>query len=334
MLAFSVWVMAACHPVAAAARDQIRIVGSATVYPFITAAAEQFGQEGKFKTPIVEATGTGGGFKLFCEGVGLDKPDFNNASRRIMESETELCRKNGVTEVIEIPFGYDGIVLVNKKGAQAFDLSYNQIFNALARDLPDASGKLAANPNRLWSDIDVRLPRQEIRIYGPPPTSGTRDTFVELVMEKGCEQHKPFESAYPDKKQRHKMCRLLREDGVYVEAGENYNIVVQKLIADERALGIMGFGFYDENASKVQAASINGVTPTVESIAAGNYALARTLYIYAKRAHAGMMPGIREFILEVSSEGASGDSGYMSMMGLVPLNTSDRQVSAAALTRL
>lgn len=321
------FILAAGFSCAAHARDQIRIVGSATVYPFITAAAEQFGQEGTFKTPIVEATGTGGGFKLFCEGAQADTPDINNASRKITESEMELCKKNAVTDIAEIPIGYDGIVLVNKKGSKQFNLTYRQIFMALARELPHADGKIELNRYEKWNDVDKNLPAQDIRIYGPPPTSGTRDTFAELAMEKGCEQFKAFEMRYPDKKERQKKCRLLREDGKYVEAGENYNIIVQKLDADQNALGIMGFGFYDENSSKIQATLIDGVLPTAESIATGSYGLSRTLYIYIKKAHIGLVPGIREFTTEVSSEGAAGENGYMSMLGLIPLSADDRSAS-------
>lgn len=328
------WVLATGVSQPVEAREQIRIVGSATVYPFITAAAEQFGLEGNFKTPIVEATGTGGGFKLFCSGTGLSTPDFNNASRRITVSEIELCNKNAVGEVVEIPLGYDGIVLVNQKGAAQMDLSYRHIFLALARELPDARGELVPNPNRYWSDVDKGLPQQEIRLYGPPPTSGTRDTFVELAMEQGCEQHAAFAAAVSDPKERKKKCKLLREDGRYVEAGENYNIIVQKLIADPNALGLMGFGFFDENAAKVQAAKINRVSPTHENIAAGRYGLARTLYLYVKKSHLRAVPGIGEFVAEVTSDGATGESGYLAMMGLVPLNTADRQLLSDALGRI
>lgn len=309
---------------AAQARDQIRIVGSATVYPFITAAAEQFGQEKKFKTPIVEATGTGGGFKLFCEGKGEKTPDINNASRRIADSEVKLCAENGVGKIIEIPIGYDGIVLAGKKGTPALALTSEQIFLALAREVPNAGGELVPNPAKMWSEVDKSLPEREIRVYGPPPTSGTRDTLAELVMEKACEKFAAFERRYPDLKERQKKCKLLREDGRYVEAGENYNIVVQKLFADEAALGIMGFGFYDENTSRVQATRINGVDAKAETIANGSYGLARTLYVYVKQSHAGLVPGMRQFVEEITSDGASGDDGYMTLMGLVPLNESDQ----------
>ena len=195
------------------ARDQIRAVGSSTVYPFVSTAAEQFGQGGKFKTPIVESTGTGGGFKLFCSGLGDATPDINNASRPITDSEKELCAKNGVTKIVEIPIGYDGIVLANAKDAHHFDLSKKQIFLALARQLPGKDGKPVANPHKKWSDIDSKLPAQDIQVYGPPPTSGTRDAFIELAMEEGCKAAAEFTTAYPDEKERKKACGFIREDG-------------------------------------------------------------------------------------------------------------------------
>ena len=309
----------------AAQRQQVRIVGSATVYPFVTAAAEQFGQAGDFRTPIVEATGTGGGFKLFCNGVGLHTADMNNASRRIMPSERENCDKNGVKHIIELPIGYDGIVMAQKKGAEPMNLNFKHLFMALARDIPDANGTLMPNPYHTWREIDPALPNSEIRVYGPPPTSGTRDTFAELAMEKGCAEFAGFARAYPDEKTRKKKCHLLREDGKYVESGENYNIIVQKLISDPHALGIVGFGFYDENMAKIQASRIAGITPTQESIAQGQYVLARTLFVYAKGEHLPLVPGFLEFMEELTSEGAGGGDGYMNLNGLVPLNAQERQ---------
>jgi len=313
-------------PIASAgSREQIRVVGSSTVYPFVTAAAEQFGQAGEFKTPIVEAMGTGGGIKLFCEGIGLDKVDMANASRKMTDSEREQCKKNGVTEIIELPIGYDGITLVNQKGSYDLNLSKKAIFLALARELPDGSGKLKANFYKRWREIDPALPDIPIEVYGPPPTSGTRDAFVELVMEKGCAQIDAFTTLYPDEKVRKKMCHLIREDGRYIESGEDDNIIVQKLSSNKDALGILGYGYYEENIAKVQAAKIDGVLPGFDSIETGAYKVSRSLYVYIKRQHIPLVPGIAAFAREMVSEHANGAEGYMTAIGLLPISTDQRQ---------
>jgi len=324
----------AALPQPAMAREQIRIVGSGTVYPFVTTAAEQFGQGGRFHTPIVESTGTGGGFKLFCEGVGMDKPDINDASRKITDSEKELCLKNGVTGIAEITIGHDGIVIANKKGATLLNLTKKDLFMALARELPDKNGKPIKNRYQSWKEIDPNLPDQPIAIYGPPPTSGTRDAFVEMVMEKGCEQFSAFTAIYPDTKERKKACHLIREDGKYIESGEDYNIVVQKLTADDKALGIMGYNFYDENATQIQASLIEGVAPGETSIESGKYGVSRNLYVYVKKQHIGMVPGIVEFIRELTSENAIGPDGYITAKGLLPLNDEGREATHEAVERL
>ncbi len=311
----------------ALARDQIRAVGSSTVYPFTSAAAEQFGQGGKFKTPIIESTGTGGGFKLFCSGVGEDTPDISNASRPITESEKEMCKKNGVSKVVEVMIGYDGIVLANAKGAPAFDLSKKQIFMALARQLPDASGKLVANAYKKWSDIDPKLPAQNIEVYGPPPTSGTRDAFVELAMEEGCKEVAEFAKAYADEKERKKACGLLREDGAYIDAGEDDNMIVQKLVSNKTALGIFGYSFLEENKGKVQGSKVAGVAPNLENIESDKYKLSRSLYVYVKADHLGKIAGITEFVNEMVSEGAIGADGYLTNKGLLPLHDKDKKLA-------
>lgn len=308
----------------AEAREQIRAVGSSTVYPFVTVAAEQFGQGGKFKTPIIESTGTGGGFKLFCEGIGEKYPDINDASRRITDSETGLCHKNDIENPIEIPIGYDGIVLANKKGAPQLHLSKKAIFLALARELPDAGGKLIKNPYKTWHEIDKNLPDSPIEVYGPPPTSGTRDAFVELVMEKGCEQVPEFAKIYPDEKMRKKYCALLREDGAFIDAGEDDNVIVQKLSTNEKALGILGYSFVEENTSKVQPSKIEGVLPSFSSIETGKYGVSRSLYVYVKREHIGKIPGMAEFVRELISESAIGEEGYVTERGLLPLRAEER----------
>ncbi len=307
------------------AREQIRAVGSSTVYPFVTVAAEQFGQGGKFRTPIVESTGTGGGFKLFCEGVGENTPDFANASRQITDSERDLCKRNRVTDIAEIAIGYDGIVLAAKKGTPILNISKKTLFLALAREVPDAGGKLVKNFYQTWNEIDSSLPKNPIEVYGPPPTSGTRDAFVELAMEKGCEQIKEFEKAYADEKTRKKMCHLLREDGKFVEAGEDDNIIVQKLFSNEKALGILGYSFVEENSGKVQPSRIDGVLPSFDSIESGKYSVSRSLFVYAKKQHIGMVAGVAEFLKELTSENAIGEDGYITERGLLPLGDADRK---------
>lgn len=319
------------------ARDQIRAVGSSTVYPFTSVAAEQFGQGGKFKTPIIESTGTGGGFKLFCNGTGDDTPDISNASRPIAESEKKDCEKNGVSKIIEVPIGYDGIVIANAKGALEFNLTKKQIFMALARQLPDAGGKFAANHYQKWNEIDPKLPAQIITVYGPPPTSGTRDAFVELAMEEGCKSFPEFAAAYPDEKERKKLCGLLREDNHYIDAGEDDNMIVQKLVSNKIALGIFGYSFLEENKNKVQGSRIENMYPNMENIENGNYKLARSLYVYVKGEHLGKIPGIAEFVNEMVSEGAIGPDGYLTGRGLLPLHEKDKKLArerAASLKKM
>ena len=304
---------------ALAARDQIRIVGSSTVYPFTTAVAEQFGKVSG-KTPVVESTGTGGGMKLFCAGVGEDTPDFTNASRRIKKSEFEDCQKNGVTEVIEIKVGFDGLSVAQSKDAPDLSLTKQQIFMALAKEVPDKDGKLVANPYKTWSDIDPALPNEKIEVLGPPPTSGTRDSFMELVMEAGAAKFESLEALKKsDAKAFEKVWKAMREDGAYVEAGENDNLIVQKLQANPKALGIFGFSFLEENASSIKDVAVDGVKASYESIADGSYKVARPLYVYAKKQHIDVIPGMKEFIAEYVSDKALGEDGYLSEKGLVTL---------------
>ncbi len=303
---------------------QIRVVGSSTVYPFTAAVAERLGQSGVFKTPIVEATGTGGGIKLFCSGVGPNTPDMVNASRKIKSSELEQCKKNGVTSITEIPIGFDGIVLANSVDAPHFSLTKAQVFLALAKEIP-VNGKLEPNRFVNWRQIDSALPDEKIEIYGPPPTSGTRDAFVELLMEKACESFSEFEAAYPEERERKKRCHLIREDGIYIDAGENDNIIVQKLKSNPMALGIFGFGFLEENASAVQGSHINGVQPTFDNILDQKYTVSRSLYIYVKNGHADLIPGIREFVREYTSEAAFGPEGYLALQGLIPMREEERE---------
>ena len=304
---------------AANARDQIRIVGSSTVYPFTTAVAEKFGKNGG-KTPVVESTGTGGGMKIFCEGVGEDKPDATNASRRIKSSEFELCKKNGVTEIVEIRVGIDGLTIAQSKDGAPIKLTRKQVFQALAEKVPNDKGELVANPYKNWSDIDPSLPSVKIEVLGPPPTSGTRDSFHELFLEKGA---LAFESLAAlknsDKNAFKKVWKSIRKDGAYVEAGENDNVIVQKLEANKNAFGIFGFSFLEENAAKLKGVAIEGVEPTYDNISNGSYKGARDLFIYIKKQHVGVIPGLDKFVAEYASEKAMGPDGYLSDKGLVSL---------------
>ncbi len=308
----------------AAQRDQIRVVGSSTVYPFATKVAEQFGRSG-FKTPVVESTGSGGGLKLFCSGVGVDTPDITNSSRAIKSSEVELCRKNGVREITEVKFGYDGIVLANSKKAPQVSLTLKQLWLALAKDVPAAGGKLQPNPHKTWSDVDPALPNVKIEVLGPPPTSGTRDAFAELALEGGC---KAFDSIAAlektDKARYEAVCHGIREDGAFVEAGENDNLIVQKLGANPNAFGVFGFSFLDQNADKIRGSKIEGVEPTFENIADGSYPVSRPLFFYVKKAHLGVIPGIAEFVAEFTADRAWGDDGYLAEAGLIPLPLAER----------
>jgi len=308
----------------AAARDQIQIVGSSTVFPFSTAVAEQFGRSTDFKTPIVESTGTGGGFKLFCAGVGMATPDIANASRRIKSSEVEMCTSNGVSQIVEVRIGYDGIVIASARGNKPMPLSTKQIFMALARQIP-VNDKLVDNPNRTWKDVDASLPDVRIEVLGPPPTSGTRDAFVELAMESGAKQI-PYLAALKssDDKAFAEVAHAIREDGAYVEAGENDNLIVQKLVANPQALGIFGFSFLDQNGDRVAGEVIDGVAPSFDAIADGKYPISRSLYFYVKKAHVGEIPGLKEYISEFLSDRASGEDGYLAEKGLIPLLDEDR----------
>jgi phosphate transport system substrate-binding protein len=310
----------------AQARDQIRIVGSSTVFPFSTAVAENFGKTSSFKTPVVESTGSGGGLKLFCAGVGVEHPDITNASRRIKKSEVELCGKNGVTDIVEVKVGYDGIVIGNAKSATDMKITKEQIFLALAKEIPDASGNMIPNPNKKWSDIDPSLPNAMIEVLGPPPTSGTRDAFVELAMEGGAKKIEALAALRKkDKKAFGAIAHSIREDGAFIEAGENDNLIVQKLEANPSAFGIFGFSFLDQNSDKIKGAIVEGAAPTFENIADGKYGVSRSLFFYVKKAHIGVIPGIEEYLAEFTSENAWGDEGYLADKGLIPMPKAERE---------
>jgi len=296
--------LAALHSGMAVARDQVQIVGSSTVYPFSTIVAERFGNRGKFKTPVIESTGTGGGMKLFCQGIGSGHPDISNASRAMKSSEWENCRKNGVTDIIEVAFGNDGIAFANSVNSPGLNLTRKQLWLALAEHGP--------RPQK-WSEIDPGLPNKKITVLVPPPTSGTRDAWNSLVMKKGC----PGEVLKKDKK----ACEMLREDGAAVEAGENDTLIVQKLEANPDAFGIFGFSYLENNRDKIQAASIEGVEISLDSIQDYSYPVARPLYFYVKKAHIGVIPGLQEYLAEFASDNAIGEEGYLIDTGLVPLES-------------
>jgi len=313
---------------AASARNYISIVGSSTVYPFATVVAEQFGKTTPYKTPKIESTGSGGGFKLFCAGIGVEHPDITNASRRIKKSEFGKCNKNGVTGILEVKIGYDGIVLGNSKKTAPLKLTRKEIFLALAKDVPDPGGaeKLVPNPYKTWKDVNASLPATKIEVLGPPPTSGTRDAFVELAMEGGGKKFGWIKAMKKKNKEAYKrICHTIREDGAYIEAGENDNLIVQKLDANPGAVGIFGFSFLDQNTDKIQGSFIDGVQPTFEAIADGQYPVSRPLFFYVKKAHAKVIPGIQEYLKEFTSEKSWGPDGYLSERGLIPMPDTERE---------
>jgi len=301
----------------AEARDQIRIVGSSTVFPYTQAVSEAFGQKTDFPAPVVESTGTGGGMKIFCQGVGVEHPDLTGASRAMKQSEWELCTENGVNNVTEALIGFDGLSIANSRQGPDMDLTEKQIFMALAAEVPQ-DGKWVANPYTNWKQIDSNLPDIEIQIYGPPPTSGTRDAFVELAMHDGCESFPEAQGLSKDDKKT--KCSRMRQDGPFIEAGENDNLIVQRLNADPEALGIFGYSFLFENQDSLKAVPVNGIAPREETIADGSYPIARPLFFYVKNDHRGAVPGLQEFLAEYVSDDAMAPGGYLTERGLVPLS--------------
>lgn len=325
----------AAMPTAATARDQIKIVGSSTVFPFATTVAERFGKSTDFKAPIVESTGSGGGFKLFCAGIGDQHPDITNASRRIKKSEVEKCAKANINDIIEVKVGYDGIVLGNSRKSPVMELTRKDIFLALAKEIPDGEGKWKTNPHNTWKDVNPSLPDTKIEVMGPPPTSGTRDAFVELAMEGGCKTFDWVKALKKtDKKSYKSYCHTMREDGAFIEAGENDNLIVQKLQANPNAFGIFGFSFLDQNADTIQGSKVGGNEPTFENISEGSYPVSRSLYFYVKKAHVGKTPGITEFLAEFTSENAWGPDGYLADKGLIPMPDDERKDWAARVNDL
>ena len=293
------------------ARDQIKIVGSSTVYPFSTVVAERFGKSGKFKTPVIESTGTGGGMKLFCAGIGVNTPDMSNASRKIKTKEIKLCKDNGVTEITQVIVGLDGIAFTSSVQGKQYNFTKKQLWEAMA--------DLGSKPTK-WSDIDPSLPDYKIAILTPPATSGTRDAWNDLVMKHGC----PEEIL---KEQGKKACYLLREDGPVIEVGENDTLIINKLVGEPTYFGIFGFSYYDNSKDKVQAHLIEDVKISLKSIQDGSYPISRPLYFYVKDQHIGVIPGIDKFVKEFTSKRAAGPRGYLLDLGLVPLKNLKESVS-------
>ncbi len=322
---------------AMAARDYISIVGSSTVYPFATVVAEQFGKTSGNKTPKIESTGSGGGFKLFCGGVGVSYPDVTNASRAIKSSEQEKCAANGVKDIVEVKIGYDGIVLANSKTVAPLKLTRKDIFLALAKEVPDPknAGEIIANPYTTWKEVNPSLPDTKIVVLGPPPTSGTRDAFVELAMEGGAKAFDFIKAMKKsDKKKYKKICHTVREDGAYVEAGENDNLIVKKLQANPESVGIFGFSFLDQNTDVVQGSFIEDKEPTFDAIADGSYPVSRPLYFYVKKAHVDVIPGMKGYLAEFTSDKAWGEEGYLADKGMIPMPANERKLFADNVANL
>jgi phosphate transport system substrate-binding protein len=294
----------------AIARDQIKIVGSSTVYPYTTVVAERFGKQGKFKAPVVESTGTGGGFKSFCGGVGVQHPDMTGASRAIKKDEMELCIKNGVTEILELPIGNDGLTFAHSIKAKDANFTKAQLWKAIAHDVV-VDGKLVKNPYKNWKEIDKSLPDLKIEILVAPPTSGTRDAWDDLIMGKGCDE--AFKKLADPKN-----CTKYREDAAVIEAGENDTLIVQKINSTPNAFGYFGYSYLIANKDKIKAAKIDGIAPTIDGIQKYTYPVARPLFLYAKKAHANVIPGFKEFLTEYTGKTAVGSTGYLYKVGLVP----------------
>ena len=309
------------------ARDQLYVVGSSTVYPFATVVAENFGQKSGMKVPKIESTGSGGGMKLFCKGLGTQHPDITNASRRVKKKEFKKCQENGI-DFVEVKVGYDGIVIANSKKSPVMALTKKQIFLALGKDVPEGNkegGKLIPNPNKKWSDVDPSLPDIAIEVLGPPPTSGTRDAFQELAIEGGCKAFPELKAIKKQDKKKYKsICRAVREDGPCIEAGENDNLIVQKLVENPNAFGVFGFSFLLENADKIQGSTVNGAAPTMAAIADKSYGISRPLYFYVKSAHLDVIPGMREYVAEFTAPDTWGPGGYLEERGMIPMPDEER----------
>ncbi len=303
----------------AEARPYIRIVGSSTVFPFMSLVAEEFSNVLSFRTPVVESVGSGAGFKMFCMGVGEDTPDITTSSRRIKDVERQLCKKNQVNEIIELIIGYDGIVIANSKNSNQFDFTIRDLFTTLSAYSSLDGSKLIKNNKKVWSDIDSRFPELEIEIYGPYKNTGTYDVLIDMLMINSCMHSRFFVENYEKYEERKKACSAIRDDGKYIEVGVNENIIIQKLKTNQNAFGIFSFSFLMRNKDKIQGSLIAGVEPTYENISSRKYTLARPLYLYIKKEHINVTAGLKEFIKEVTSLTAIGTNGYLSKLGLIPL---------------
>ena len=317
-------------------RTGIWAAGSSTVFPFATRVAENFARNNPGNaSPRVESLGTGGGIQAFCQGVGPTTPDIANASRQMKKSEFEMCAKNGVTEIVELKIGYDGIVVATARNGNSFNFELNDLYEGLAQTVPDANGQFATNPKRTWRDVNPGLPEQRIQVYGPPPTSGTRDAFLELGMAAGGKLVPATNALSADTKRFESLTHTIREDGAWVDSGENDNAIVQTLTRTPGSLGVFGFSFLEQNLDTVKAETIDGVMPSVDTIADGSYPLARSLYIYVKKAHVGVIPGLQLYVAELMSDASAGRGGYMQDRGLVPLpapELAQQRAIAMALT--
>ncbi len=321
--------LAAIHATAAGLPDRrhVLVVGSSTAYPIIAAAAEHIGRTQTMLTPVIESTGTGGGIKLFCGGYGLHWPDIAMASRRMKDSERDTCTRNQVNDVREIKIGYDGIVIAANKDTPPLRLTKRHLYLAIARAIPapDDPGRLMPNPYRQWNDIDADLPAKPIRIMGPPPTSGTRDILVERVLEPGCLAVPELAVLRAQDPGRFaELCDAVREDGAYIDSGENDARLVRKLLTDPDTLAMLGYNFLDRNRDRLRAASIDGINPGFESIESGVYPLTRPLFVYVKPQHARLVEGLDAFVEALISTDVSGPEGYLVDRGLIPLAATER----------
>ncbi|RZJ25829.1 MAG: phosphate ABC transporter substrate-binding protein [Brevundimonas sp.] len=316
-------------------RSGIWAAGSSTVFPFATRVAENFQRTQGGAAPRVEALGTGGGIQAFCQGVGPLTPDIANASRPMKASEFELCQKNGVTDIVEIKIGYDGIVIATARTGNGFNFRLQDLYTGLAKEVPGAGGAFVANPNTTWNQVNPALPNQRIQVYGPPPTSGTRDAFLELGMAPGAKLIPALAALNDTDGDRFEsLAHTVREDQLWIDSGENDNAIVQTLTRTPGSLGVFGFSFLEQNMDTVKAETIDGVAPTVETIADGSYPLARSLYIYVKKQHIGVIPGLEQFVLEFMSDASAGRGGYLQDRGLVPLPADQLAAQRAVATAL
>lgn len=320
LLAFAATALSASLP--AAARDQIRVAGSSTVFPYSQVAAERFARATGMKAPVVESTGTVGGIRVFCQGVGVAHPDIVGASRAMTRAEYDFCAGNGVSDITEVPIGHDGLTIAVSIDGVVMALGKRELFLALAAQVLQ-DGKVVVNPFRSWSQIDPALPELPIRVYGPPPTSGTRDSWMALVMQPGCADHLGGQAL--DLPTRRSVCTAIRRDGAYMEAGENDDLIVRRLLADPNTYGIFGFSFLHANRDRLAGLRIEGVGPSPETIADGTYPLSRPLYLYIKNAHRRLILGLDAFLAEYVGEAAAAPGGYLTARGLVPLPEDQRR---------